>query len=31
MILSCDRCGETWADHPIARVPCPTCGVGIGM
>ena len=30
MIFSCDRCGETWLDHPVTRVPCPTCRVDVG-
>lgn len=30
MIFSCDRCGETWPDHPVTRVPCPTCRVDAG-
>lgn len=29
MNLSCGRC-ETWADHPVAHVPSPTCAVGMG-
>lgn len=23
MIFSCDRCGETWPEHPVTRVPAP--------
>ena len=23
MIYRCHRCGETWPDHPVTRVPCP--------
>ncbi len=23
MRFSCNRCGETWPDHPVTRVPCP--------
>lgn len=30
MIFSCDRWGETWPDHPVTRVPCPTCRVAVG-
>ncbi|MBN9032564.1 MAG: hypothetical protein BGO05_24640 [Rhizobiales bacterium 63-7] len=30
MIFSCDRCGETWPDHPVTRVRCPTCRVAVG-
>jgi hypothetical protein len=30
MIFSCDRGGETWPDHPVTRVPCPACRVGVG-
>ena len=30
MIFSCDRCSETWPDHPVTRAPCPVCRVGVG-
>lgn len=30
MIFSCSRCGEEWPDHPVTRVPCPTCKARAG-
>lgn len=29
MIVSGDRCVETWPDRPVTRVPSPTSRVGI--
>lgn len=30
MRFRCDRCGATWCDHPVTRVPCPTCRAKAG-
>ncbi|WP_440531323.1 zinc finger domain-containing protein [Shinella sumterensis] len=30
MRFSCSRCGQRWPDHPVTRVPCPTCHVKEG-
>ncbi|WP_435521585.1 zinc finger domain-containing protein [Aquamicrobium terrae] len=26
----CNRCNRTWPDHPVTRVPCPTCQAPAG-
>jgi len=30
MTFRCSRCGEEWPDHPVTRVPCPTCRARAG-
>lgn len=30
MTFRCHRCGESWPDHPVTRVPCPVCGAPAG-
>ena len=30
MRFRCHRCGQTWPDHPVTRVPCPTCRAAAG-
>lgn len=25
MKFRCSRCGESWPDHPVTRVACPSC------
>ena len=31
MVVTCDRCGQSWERDPALEVPCPACGAGVGQ